>query len=296
MDLRQLEGFVAVVEKGSVSRAAAALGLSQPAVSKQLARLEEELGVALLIRGRTRSALTSEGEALFHRAKQVVGILQQARDDIRRLDQDVTGDLSLAGSSIPGDYVLPGILVRFTSRYPLVRVTMETHDTRGALEALVSRRVEMAFVGVARTISGFSFRTFLDDQLVLAVRRDSPLASRGSIDVEDLNGLRLAGRVVGSATRKAWEQAFGERGAARVQVPLRFGHTEAVLGAVRQGADGGIVSRIALHADSSLVGIPLSPPVIRPLYVAHSNVLSPAGRAFLDFFFREVKVLANANR
>lgn len=291
LDFRQLEGFVAVVERGSVSRAAASLGLSQPAVSKQIARLEEEFGVSLLVRGRTRSVLTPEGEALFRRAKQVVALLQQARDDIRQLDEDIVGDLALAGSSIPGDYLLPPILVRFSRKFPRIRLTLETHDTRGALEALVSRRVELGFVGVARTIAGFTFRPFFNDELVLAVSPDSPLATRTSLRSQDLEGLRLAGRVVGSATRKAWEEAFVEKDAGDIQVPLRFGHTEAVLGAVRSGADGGIVSRLSLRKSPDLVGVPFSPPVTRPLFVAHSSVLSPAGQAFLDYFFQEVQTL-----
>lgn len=291
MDFRQIEGFVAVVERGSVSRAAASLGLSQPAVSKQIARLEEEFGVSLLVRGRTRSVLTPEGEALFRRAKQVVRLLQQARDDIRQLDEDIAGDLALAGSSIPGDYLLPPLLVRFSRKFPRIRLTLETHDTRGALEALVSRRVELGFVGVARSIAGFSFRPFFNDELVLAVSSGSPLATRNSLELQDLEGLQLAGRVVGSATRGAWEEAFGEKDARNVQIPLRFGHTEAVLGAVRNGADGGIVSRISLRGKSDLVGVPFSPSVTRPLFVAHSSPLSPAGQAFLDYFFQEVQVL-----
>lgn len=291
MDFRQLEGFVAVVERGSVSLAAAALGLSQPAVSKQLAKLEEEFGVSLLVRGRTRSTLTPEGEALYRRSKQVVEILRQAREDIHRLDQDLTGDLALAASSIPGDYILPSILVSFSKKFPHIRLTVETHDTRGALEALVSRRVEIGFVGVSRTISGFSFRPFFNDELVLVVKGDSLLASRSSVSFPDLETLRLAGRVVGSATRKAWEEAFGESGASRIEIPLRFGHTQAVLSAVRSGADGGIVSKVALNSCPDLVGIPFSPPVTRPLFMAHSQTFSPAGQAFMDFFFQEVKKL-----
>lgn len=269
--------------------AAAALGLSQPAVSKQLAKLEEEFGVSLLVRGRTRSTLTPEGEALYRRAKQVVEILRQAREDIHQLDQDLKGDLALAASSIPGDYILPSVLVRFAEKFPRIRLTVETHDTRGALEALVSRRVEMAFVGVSRTISGFSFRPFFNDELVLAVRRESLLASGVSVRFQDLETMRLAGRVVGSATRKAWEEAFGESGASRIEIPLRFGHTQAVLGAVRSGADGGIVSRVSLQSCPDLVGVPFSPPVTRPLFVAHSQALSPAGGVFMEFFFQEVK-------
>lgn len=288
VDFRQLEGFVAVVERGSVSRAAASLGLSQPAVSKQIARLEEEFGVSLLVRGRTRSVLTPEGEVVFRRAKQMETLLQQVRDDLRQLDDDIVGDLALAGSSIPGDYVLPPILVRFSRRFPRIRLTLETHDTRGALEALVSRRVELAFVGVGRSISGFAFQPFFKDELVLAVSPHSPLAVREKLGFHDLAGLQLAGRVVGSATRKTWEEALGETDARNIQVPLRFGHTEAVLGAVLNGADGGIVSRISLQNRTDLVGIPFSPPVVRPLFVAHSPVLSPAGQAFLDYFFQEV--------
>lgn len=149
MDFRQLESLVEVLEKGSISGAAASLGISQPAVSKHIARLEEEMGIKIFVRGQKCSKLTVEGEILYDFAKKVVSSLNDIKREVTNVSSEVAGTVTISASSIPGDFVLPSILVDFRRQYPYVNVEVYISDSREALERLVTKDTDIAVTGLA---------------------------------------------------------------------------------------------------------------------------------------------------
>lgn len=286
MDVRELESFVVTVDKGSISRAAAFLGLSQPAVSKHIAKLEEELGTDLLVRGHVRSVLTPEGKIVYDHALTMLDIQQRVRKEIAESGKSVSGLLRLAASSIPGNFLLPPLLVRFRELYPDVEVEVSVSDTRKALEDLVERRVDVAVVGAQRHLPGVEITPFFTDEVVLVAAPDDPLASRESITMEEAAGVLRVGRTGGSGTQAFVEDAF-RLGAVAVPAPqLRFDHATAVVRAVAAGGGPGVISRQALPRDGSVVGVPFTPRMDRVFYLAYGSLVFRSVATLVDFLRR----------
>lgn len=284
MIFRQLESFMAVFEKGSVSGAAASLGISQPAVSKHIAKLEEELGVTLFKKGHRCSILTPEGEILYEYALRIRNSLSEVRQKIEETSEDVSGHISISASSIPGDFLLPEILVEFNSMYPGISVEVFISDSKGAVESLVNHETDLAVIGRERHMAGFDIHPFFHDELLLIVAKGHPYSSRKRITVKDLEQLQLVGRTEGSGTRETLESHLGGTSLNLADIPLKFGHVTAVINAVEHGGGAGVVSRLAVKGkDELVVGIPFDPPILRSFYLMHGTVSTRAMDVLLNF-------------
>ncbi|MBN1333952.1 MAG: LysR family transcriptional regulator [Synergistales bacterium] len=283
MIFRQLESFIAVLEKGSISGAAASLGISQPAVSKHVAKLEEELGVKLFKRGHKCSVLTPEGEIVYKYAKQIHKSLEDVAREVAESSDQFTGEVRISASSIPGDFVLPGILVQFSRLYPKVAVDVIISDSATALESIVSRKVDIAIIGQERHPAGFEIHPFYNDELVTIVKNTHPYSLKQSLTQDDLVDLGWVGRTSGSGTRKVLESSLGQGVYRNIPINLRFGHASAVVNAVEHGAEAGIVSKMAIRGHNDIVGIPFDPPLKRSFFLIHSAVSTSAMGVLLDF-------------
>jgi DNA-binding transcriptional LysR family regulator len=117
MDLRQLEIFARVAELGSFSRAAEALHLTQPTVSEHIRALEDELGVRLLDRLGRATGPTGAGRLLLSYATRMLALAREARQALDSVQGRMRGELLVGGSTIPGEYILPGLLGRFREKF-----------------------------------------------------------------------------------------------------------------------------------------------------------------------------------
>ncbi|MEA4881913.1 MAG: LysR family transcriptional regulator, partial [Synergistaceae bacterium] len=245
MDFRELQSLVEVMEKGSISAAAASLGISQPAVSKHVAKLEREMGVKIFARGQKCSNLTVEGEVLYKFARKTISQLADIKRDFSDIADDVSGIVRISASSIPGDFILPALLVEFRKLYSNIEVEVRISDSREAIEKLVTRETDISITGHSRHASGFTTIPFARDELVLLVRDDHPLAAQESVTLKDLENIDLVGRVTGSSTTRIWEDAFKAHTGKGKHVYMKFGHVNAVVEAVKNGAEGTVISRLA---------------------------------------------------
>ncbi len=117
MNLDHVRSFLEVIKRGSLSEAARALGISQPAVSNQIKRLERELGTELLIRGERRVvSLTAVGEVFLAFAERIVAAHEEMLQQLNHIKEDVSGELIIAASTTPGEFVLPQLLSDFKAR------------------------------------------------------------------------------------------------------------------------------------------------------------------------------------
>src|SRR3954462_15047326 len=130
MDTRQLTAFVAVVERRSFSRAAEQLGLSQPAVSLQIAALEKRLGRKLLDRSGRRVETTEAGSLLYRRAQRLLQLEEQLLGELGDGDGEVAGPIAIGSSTGPGENVVPLLLCDFQRVNPGVRVSLSISDTQ----------------------------------------------------------------------------------------------------------------------------------------------------------------------
>lgn len=289
MIFKQLESFIAVLEKGSISGAAAFLGVSQPAVSKHIAKLEEELGVKLFKRGHRCSVLTPEGEILYKYASSIRASLSEVRREIAETSDEVAGHITISASSIPGDFLLPEMLVDFKSHYPHVSVEVMISDSKRAMESLVNHESDLAIVGQEKHMAGYDTHPFFHDELVLIVKKGHSLSRKRRITLKDLDALDLIGRTAGSGTRSVLEAQLGPGGVKMSELSLKFGHVTAVVNAVENGGEGGIVSRLALKGNKDIVGIPFDPPISRYFYLINGTVSTNAMGVMLNFLLEKVE-------
>ena len=148
MNISQLRTFIAVIEHGSFSEAAKALGISQPAVTMQVQSLESDLGVTLLDRRYRRIDLTEAGQLLEPHARRTLAEVDSARHEIEQLSGEVGGRLEDRREHDPGRRLDPRMLGSFAAANPSVVVTVTVHDTAEVVSAVEEGRAQLGGGGV----------------------------------------------------------------------------------------------------------------------------------------------------
>ena len=186
--LKPLRAFCQVARLGSVSRAAEALYLSQPAVTLQLQALERELGVRLLERSGKRLTPTREGELLYEMAKPLVegldGLAASFREQVRGLD---AGELNVAAGSSTILYLLPGIVDAFRQRHADVRLSLHNVTGASGLDLLRSDAVDLAVGSMLDVPADLSYAPVYRFEPMLIMPPEHPLADKPDLKLEDLS-------------------------------------------------------------------------------------------------------------
>lgn len=190
MELRVLRYFTAVAKEESITRAAETLHLSQPALSRQLRALEEELGKTLLIRGSRKTTLTGEGRLLYKRANEIIELERKAEAEIRQPDEFTGGDVWIGSGETDGMALLARTAHSLRDEYPDFHFHLISGNWIDIEERLDKGLVDfgVAFGNVDSGKYDF-FQLPIVHSRGLLMRSDSPLASRASIGPGDLLGL-----------------------------------------------------------------------------------------------------------
>ncbi len=187
MDLAHLRAFACVAQQRSFSTAAELLHLTQPAVSKRIALLEETLGASLFDRMGRQIELTEAGRALLAKVPDVEQSLRRAEQAVRDLDGELAGPLRMATSHHIGLHRLPPILSSFQRRHPAVHLAIEFLDSEQAYERLRVGEIELAVVTLAPgNITQLSSEPLWEDPLSVMVSSDHDLANRRSLRLAEL--------------------------------------------------------------------------------------------------------------
>ena len=273
MNIQQLRTFVAVVEAGSFSSAARTLGVSQPAVSMQMQALESDVGEPLLDRKHRRVDLTEAGRVLLPHARQMLAASSRARAEIEGLAGEVTGDLTIALSTTPGDYIVPKLLGEFIARYPRVRVNLFVASTNEALEEVERGRADVGMVGAKSRGAKVDFEQLGHDELVAICHPDSPLARERRVTLAEFATEPWVSRLSDSGTQSVLKSIFADRGLAYddLRILVRLGTGEAVVSAVEGGLGVAVVSRFVAAKALELGTVAEVPvegfPYARPFYL-----------------------------
>jgi DNA-binding transcriptional LysR family regulator len=244
INLHHLRLFTAVIDNAGFTKAASALRLSQPAISKSLNELERQLHVKLLDRSGRSIKLTDAGRTLYERASELFGIERVAEQELRELRGLKRGVLRIGASTTIATYMLPPVLGRFHTRYPRVRIQTTSTNTRTVLRMLLAFRVDVALVEGPVSHSRVDVRAWREDELVVIAPPDHPLCSRDRVDVATLADQTFLVREPGSGTREVNERALAVHGV-RLTHTMRVGGTEAIKQGVAAGLGLAIVSRAA---------------------------------------------------
>lgn len=291
MEIRQLEIFCVVADERGFSVAAEKLGLTQPTVSFQIASLENELGTKLLDRGGRSTMPTKSGEVLYRYARQILELSDEAKQAIHSLIGLLWGEVALGASTIPGGYILPGLLQKFREGHPGIEITMKIDDTGGVLKKVLDNDVELGVVGASDTSEKLAFTKFISDELVVIAPADNKLIEGNSISLDDLKKVPFVSREGGSGTRAIMEGKIKEAGAnfGNLNIAMVMGSTESVKRAVESGAGISIVSERAVKNEVKLGLIKTISieelELTRDFFIVHrrQKVLSPAGEVLFQF-------------
>lgn len=244
MNISQLRAFVTVVESGSFSAAARAMGLSQPAVTMQIQGLETDLGVTLMERRYRKVELTESGRTLLPHARKVLADLDRAREEIENLSDTVSGHLVIASSTTPGQYVLPRLLGGYLRAYPEVTVSLEVMDTAMVVDSVESGQAQIGMTGAMLPGARVQFEAMGTDRLVMVASPDSPLLAKKGLTIDDLAEQPFIAREAGSGTRIVFEESLRQAGIdpAELHVVMELGTSEAIVSAIEGGMGIGVVS------------------------------------------------------
>lgn len=187
MDLANLNAFIAIAETGGFSTAGERLHLTQPAISKRIAGLEQQLNVRLFDRLGREVSLTEAGRALLPRAYQILSVLDDTRRALTNLSGEVSGRLTLATSHHIGLHRLPPLLREFTRRYPEVALDIQFLDSEVAYDEILHGRAELAVITLAPAPHTLVKAVSVwDDPLDFVAAPEHPLANSGAVSLMDI--------------------------------------------------------------------------------------------------------------
>jgi DNA-binding transcriptional LysR family regulator len=180
--LAQLEGFLEIAQRGSVSRAAEALFVTQPALTARLKGLERELGTDLFVRTGRGVHLTDAGRAFLPYAQRSLQAVAEGRHLVAELARGGAGELALGAAPAVSTYVLPAVLERYHSRYPNVQLAVRTGHSEEVLELVLREEVELGLIRALRH-PDIASTPLYEDELVLVCHPAHPFAARGEIEI-----------------------------------------------------------------------------------------------------------------
>ncbi|MFK0569945.1 LysR family transcriptional regulator [Endozoicomonas sp.] len=188
MDTTNLITFLAIVDTGSFSEAGEKLFLTQPAVSKRIASLEEQLGTPVFDRVSRQVILNEAGKALLPRARQMLELVHDTKLEIINLSGEVKGPLSIATSHHIGLRRLPNILKTFTNTFPEVKLDIRFVDSEASYEMLIRGEIELGIITLSPEIQpNIQSKKLWHDPLNFMTAKDHPLTKLKSVTTEQLS-------------------------------------------------------------------------------------------------------------
>lgn len=242
MIIDPLRIFVTIVENKHSSLAAEELYLTHPDVNSQIQSLEEELGSKLIDNTSKHLTLTQSGEIYYGYAKQILLLQDKAKQEIKQLSNVVTGDLRVGASYTIGEYILPSVVAEFAARYPKVEIDTAIANTQEIIHAVQENYLDIALVEGEVNNSDIMIRPIMEDEIILVVPNQHPLARLPIVTSEHLQDQVWILRESGSGTRAFSDKLIKEWGI-EVRKTYVFGSGQAVKQAVTAGLGIALVSR-----------------------------------------------------
>jgi DNA-binding transcriptional LysR family regulator len=299
--LHKLEVFELVVERGSVSRAAEQLFVSQPAVTEQLRSLEARVGARLFYREARALRLTEAGEAVHAWAQQVLTHTRSLARQLDGLSDGMRGSALIAASMSVGSYLLPEALARYRRRRPQVQVTLEVSPE--AVEGTLGGRYDFAVVALDREPAQPELEgEMLGEEQLVVVGAPDAVDPLGAVEVEQLAAMPFVESPQGLLRRSLVDTRLAAAGIPRRDVVIELGHPEAIKRAAAAGLGVTVLFRSAVEHELE-AGLLRELPVrdMRlsvPLYLVRrkAKVLSVVQRDIADAIREHVAARGAVNR
>lgn len=241
MTLRHFTIFLAICDRGSMTAAAEALGMTQPPVSQSVAELERHYGVELFERVGKRLRITPAGESLRASARDILGLVDQAERGL--FDLQDAGTLRVGASATIGAAILPAILANLRRERPRLRLSVAVDNTATVIDRLRAAELDVAYVEGGGEWSDLSVEALRDEELVLVCAPSHEFAERRRIRKAALAGRDFVVREEGSGTRESFSAAMDAAGLGWRAAGVAKG-ADAIVGLVAAGLGIAFVSRL----------------------------------------------------
>lgn len=291
MELRQLRYFVAVVDSGSVSRAASLVHVVQPALSQQMSQLEQELDVQLLHRSVRGVKPTPAGLALYRHAKQLLKLADDAPNVVKNSVEEIGGPVKLGLPSSLALVLVGPLVAALEKRFP--RIVLEVYESPSSFLAahLINQHVDLSVLVDDSALPGVHGEPLLEEALYFVQRRRARVLPAGEVNLSMLADVPLMLTTHATTLRHLVDRAFAEAGVVPV-IKAQASSIQTLLLMVAQGAAGTIVPRSALASQASaqeLQATIITPRLVRRATLAHSRLayVSPAAMSVREVL-REV--------
>jgi LysR family transcriptional regulator, low CO2-responsive transcriptional regulator len=289
--LHQLDIFAEVIRQKSITRAAEALHMTQPAVSIQLKQLQESVDVPLIHFVGRSLHLTEAGEELLSMQHIISEKADAFEEYVSELKGGLKGNLKISAAST-AKYFLPYILGAFQKKYPHVKISLKVTNRNEVLQHIQKNEYQLAILTQLPAETGIISHAFLENPLVMACHPDHPLRSKRSISLKELGNESFVFREPGSGTRMVMEKLLSDSGI-KPYIAMELGTNEAVKQAVMAGIGISLISKISMYSELNLGSV-------AQLQVKHlpvqthwhtiyktDKVISRVIRNFLDFLQNE---------
>lgn len=285
MEIRTLKYFLAVVKEQGVNRAAMALHVTQPTLSRQIAQLEEELGVKLFKRGARKISLTSEGLFFSRRAEEILSLVEKAKSEIYEPVSVLEGKICFGCGELSAVSFLPELFREFSEKYPLVKYDILTASADLIKEYLEKGLVDIGVLLEPVDLEKFDFiRLEKTERWVARMRSDDPLVKKKSVTAKDLVNVPLIipRRANVQSELAAW---FGDLfDEAKILFTSNLSTNSVIMVLAGLGISIGVEGQYDIWDKSKIASIPLKPAFLSNSVFAwkKSHSFSPAVEKFIS--------------
>jgi DNA-binding transcriptional LysR family regulator len=287
MDLNQLRYLVALAEERHFTRAAAREHIAQPALSQQIRRLEDEVGLALVERTTRRVAITDAGELLVGRARRILAELEAADTELQALRGVQTGHVTVGSLHTMGPVDLSLVLSLFHQRHPEVELTVREQSSEELAEMLRVDELDLAFLSVTERVErhGLGCHQLVSEELVVILPPDHRLAHRRRVKMAELAAEGFISFREGARLRELLITA-GRQAGFEPRVTLESNESQRIRRLVSRGMGVAILPRSDAEGSGAEVSVAAltDPSLTRDITLAwrEGRRHSPAAAEFLD--------------
>ncbi|MCT8333131.1 LysR family transcriptional regulator [Leptospira sp. 85282-16] len=248
MEFRQIIYFLEISDSGTFQKAASRLGLTQPALSRQIFLLEKELGVTVLERGGRSVRLTHEGERFYHYSVRMKDLWEEIQNGFAK-ENELKGNFSISAGGTVSAWILPQILKEILNKKPGLSLSVREGDASETKDAVLKGEVDLGILTGPIAEPSLNVLEFLSDRIFPVAAKDHPIFLKKKIRIEDLKKHSFVFFHPGSALRKAVEKkikSFSKEFGPKINMELRS--VESVIKSLEAGLGIGFLSEYSISS------------------------------------------------
>ncbi|MDA1475857.1 LysR family transcriptional regulator [Bacillus changyiensis] len=254
-----LKTFVTLAEVKNFTKTAERLLVSQPSVSIHIKNLEKELQTTLFERSPKNLKITPTGEILYDRAKQMISIYEQTKQDILDHHNTIKGELKIGASFTIGEYVLPALLFNLQKDYPELELQIVIGNTEEIVESVRLYEVDIGLIEGQTNDKDLSVHPFMQDELFITASTSHVLSNQKEVTIADLHNQIWVTRELGSGTREYLDHVIRSNGL-KVKSFLTISSNQAIKETLMTGIglsllSGSVIARDIQHGTLSIISL-----------------------------------------